>query len=380
MMTVSDGEGVPMTDGRHNPRVILWGPGQVGIGALRALIVHPGLDLAGVVVHAEAKDGRDAGDLCGMPKTGVMSTRDVAAALSLDADVVAYFASGDYRYHEAAQDIARCLRAGKNVVSTSLVPMCYPPAADRETVDLLEAACAEGGASFFNSGVDPGWANDVIALTMTGFSSRVDKIAMLEILDYGPIDQPDIMFDFMGFGHDVDHPAPLFDTERLASLWAPIVHLVADGVGLPLERVDTSIEKWLATQRYEVASGWIEPGTTGGMRFKLVGLVDGEERIVLEHITRMGADAAPDWPRHPSPRGGYRVIVDGLPTYTVDIEMHGRGNTMRGLTYATVMRELNAIPAVMAAAPGLLSTLDLPLVTGPVRGGTWSGLPGKAKP
>ncbi|MBV8862167.1 MAG: dihydrodipicolinate reductase, partial [Mycobacterium sp.] len=154
--------------------MILWGPGQVGVGALRALIVHPGLDLVGVVVHAEAKDVKDAGDLCGMPVTGVIATRDVDAALALDADVIAYFASGDYRYHKAAQDIARCLRAGKNVVCTSLVPMCYPPAADKETVELLEAACVAGDTSFFNSGVDPGWANDVIALTMTGFSSRVD--------------------------------------------------------------------------------------------------------------------------------------------------------------------------------------------------------------
>lgn len=358
---------------RPKPRVILWGPGQVGVAALRAVIAHPGLELAGVVVHAEVKGGKDAGELCGMPLTGVIATRDIEAALSGDADVVAYFASGDYRYHDAALDIARCLRAGKHVVCTSLVPLCYPPAADAETVKMLENACAEGGTSFFNSGVDPGWANDVIALTMTGFSSVVDSITMLEILDYGPINQPDIMFDFMGFGHPPDHPAPLFDPERLAALWSPVVHLVADGVGLPLDGVETTIRKWLATSRYQVASGWIEAGTVGGMRFKLAGMVAGEERVVLEHITRMGEESAPDWPRHPSPHGGYRVIVDGLPTYTVDIEMHGRGDNMRGLTYATVMRELNAIPAVMAAPPGLLSTLDLPLVTGPVRGGTWRG-------
>lgn len=357
-----------------NPRVILWGPGQVGIAALRALITHPGLDLVGLIVHSEAKAGRDAGEICGMPTTGVIATRDIDAALAIDADVVAFFASGDYRYREAAQDVARCLRSGKNVVCTSLVPLCYPPAADRETVELLEEACREGGTSLFNSGVDPGWANDVIALTMTGFSSRVDTITMLEILDYGPINQPEIMFDFMGFGHTPDYPAPLFDPARLSALWSPIVHLVADGVGLPLDSVVTTIDKWLATERYQVASGWVEPGTMGGMRFKLAGMVDGEERVVLEHITRMGESSAPDWPRHPSPHGGYRVIVDGLPTYTVDLEMHGRGSNMRGLTYATVMRELNAIPAVIRAEPGLLSTLDLPLVTGPVRGGDWQGV------
>ena len=50
-------------------KVILWGPGQMGIGALRAVIQHPGLELAGLVVHSEHKDGRDAGDLCGLPPT-----------------------------------------------------------------------------------------------------------------------------------------------------------------------------------------------------------------------------------------------------------------------------------------------------------------------
>ena len=241
------------------------------------------------------------------------------------------------------EDIARCLRAGKDVVCTSLVPMCYPPAADTETVDLLRAACTEGGTSFFNSGVDPGWANDVIALTMTG-SPVVSTASPCSRSRLRPDQSARHHVRVHGICTPADHPAPLFDTTRLAALWAPTVHLVADGVGLPLDRVDTSIEKWLATERYEVASGWVEPGTMGGMRFKLAGIVDGEERVVLEHITRMGEGSAPDWPRHPSPHGGYRVIVDGLPTYTVDIEMHGSGNNMRGLTYATVMRELNAIP------------------------------------
>jgi hypothetical protein len=106
----------------------------MGIGALRAVIQHPGLELAGLVVHSRVKEGRDAGDLCGLPTTGVIATRDIEAALAVDADVVAYFATGDYRYREAADDIARCLRAGRDVVTTSLVPFCYPPAAESRSV------------------------------------------------------------------------------------------------------------------------------------------------------------------------------------------------------------------------------------------------------
>jgi hypothetical protein len=196
---------------------------------------------------------------------------------------------------------------------------------------------------------------------------------MQEILDYGGIAQPDIMFDFMGFAHPPDAEMPLLTAGRLTSLWAPVVYLLAAGLGLELDRVDETIERWITPETYTVASGPVPGGTTGALWFRLVGIAAGEERIVLEHITRMGERSAPDWPRHPSPLGGYRIVLDGMPTYTLDLEMHGRGNNLRGLTFATVMRELNAIPAVVAAPPGVLSTLDLPLVTGPVVGGQWTG-------
>ena len=207
---------------------------------------------------------------------------------------------------------------------------------------------------------------------MTGFTSRVDSITMLEILDYGPIDQPDIMFDFMGFR------APTRLIRRRCSTpsaWPPYGRR-------PSVSSQTVLACRLIASTRPSKSGWRQSVTkwrrAGSSREPWAacgssspGSPTDEERVVLEHITRMGEASGPDWPRHPSPLGGYRVILDGLPTYTVDIEMHGRGNNMRGLTYATVMRELNAIPAVMAAPAGLLSTLDLPMVTGPVRGGTW---------
>jgi hypothetical protein len=241
-------------------------------------------------------------------------------------------------------------------------------------VRLLEDACAAGGVSLFNSGVEPGWINDVLPLTLSGMCERIDRITMQEILDYGGIAQPDIMFDFMGFAHPPDAEAPLLVPGRLESLWAPVVHLLAAGLGLELDRVDDTIERWVTPTTYEVASGPVPAGTTGAMRFRLVGVAGGEDRIILEHITRMGPHTAPDWPQHPSPLGGYRIVLDGMPTYTLDLEIHGRGNNLRGLTFATVMRELNAIPAVVAADPGVLSTLDLPLVTGPIAGGDWAGV------
>jgi hypothetical protein len=57
----------------------------VGSAALRGILRHPRLELAAVKVYSEAKEGRDAGDLIGAAKTGVVATRDADAMLALDA-------------------------------------------------------------------------------------------------------------------------------------------------------------------------------------------------------------------------------------------------------------------------------------------------------
>ena len=44
-------------------RVVVWGTGNVGKAALRAVVADPGLELAAVIVSQAAKVGRDAGEL-----------------------------------------------------------------------------------------------------------------------------------------------------------------------------------------------------------------------------------------------------------------------------------------------------------------------------
>ena len=64
---------------RRTYRVVQWATGSVGASALRAIIEHPDLELVGVVVSDPAKEGRDAGELCGVGPTGVVATRDIEA-------------------------------------------------------------------------------------------------------------------------------------------------------------------------------------------------------------------------------------------------------------------------------------------------------------
>src|SRR4051794_33588023 len=105
-----------MTQGSAR-RVVVWGTGNVGRPALRAVAAHRDLELAGVIVANPAKLGRDGGELAGIDPLGVLATDDTSIAFADDIDAVVYCATGDTRPDDALADLTACLRAGTNVVS-----------------------------------------------------------------------------------------------------------------------------------------------------------------------------------------------------------------------------------------------------------------------
>ncbi len=343
-------------------RVIQWGTGNVGTFALRCLIDHPDVELVGVCVHSDAKAGKDAGELCGVPPVGVRASSDVDAILGLDADCVCYTATADLRPFEAVQDLCRILAAGKNVVSSSVVPLVHPASFVPELRDQLAAACQAGGTSCFTSGIDPGFANDLLPLTVTGLCGRWEEVRVQEIINYATYNQPTVLFDTMGFGKPLDDTPLLLTPGTLEFAWGGSVQLLAEGLGVTLDAVTSWYEKRPAVKPIRIGAHTVEPGTLAAMRFEVRGMIAGRAAIVIEHVTRLDDDLVPEWPRG---NGSYRVIVTGFPKIRCELEFEDeRGDHAVGGVILTATRLVNAIPAVCEAAPGLLSALDLPLITG----------------
>ena len=345
-------------------RVAQWSTGNVGRLALHGIVQHPDLELAGVLVHSPDKAGKDAGELAGLPPVGVTATTDPDEILALGADCVSYTATGDLRPDEAVADMARILEAGSNVVATSVVPLVYPPSAPRRYTEPLESACKAGEVSCFTSGIDPGFANDLIPFAFFGACERVDSVRVMEILDYSTYLQADVLFDIMGFGKSLDELPLILQPGVIGLAWGCTVSVLAAGLGVDLEDIREVHERVPAARDYQTPLGTIAAGTTAGMRFEVQGIVGGEPRIVLEHVTRINEEVAPDWPSLPG-QGGYRVDIDGNPGLHCQFHFEGEdGDHNTGGLVATAMRCLNAIPAVCESDPGLLSVLDLPLLTG----------------
>lgn len=347
-------------------RVVQWSTGNVGRHALAGIAAHPELELVGVWVSNPAKVGRDAGELAGLGRTlGVAATDDADALLGLRPDCVVYTAMADTRLVEAIEDLCRILRAGINVVSSAPVFLQFPDGvAPPELVDPVRQAAAEGGASIWVNGIDPGFANDWLPLVVTSICERIDEVRCMEILNYATYDQATVLFDIMGFGRPLEDTPLLLTPGVLTLAWGSVVRQLAAGLGVELDRIEESYERRPAPETFEVDAGTIEAGTAAALRFEVRGMVGERPVVVLEHVTRLRDDLAPDWPQ-PAGQGCYRVVITGEPNYTVDLQLLGSdGDHNTAGLKATAMRLVNAIPAVVAAPPGLLTALDLPLITG----------------
>src|SRR5881396_515784 len=242
-------------------RVIQWSTGNVGRFALRCIIGHPELDLVGVWVSSAAKAGKDAGELCGVGPVGVSATADARALLALDADCVCYTATADLRPFEAVEDICRVLASGKNVVSSSVVPLVHPRSFFPEVRDKLEDACRAGGTSFLTSGIDPGFANDLLPLVLSGLSERWEEVRILEIINYATYDQPQVLFETMGFGKPLDHTPLILVPGILALAWGPVVRQLAAGLGVEVEDLRETHERRATDHAFDIPSGRVPAGT-----------------------------------------------------------------------------------------------------------------------
>jgi 2,4-diaminopentanoate dehydrogenase len=283
--------------------------------------------------------------------------------VGLAPDCVVYAASGPERDAAAVRDYLRLLEAGINVVSTSSTSLVYPPSYFApDWRDQLEAAAAAGHASLYVSGIFPGFASDELALLMSTQSKNIRSITASEVAlnDHYPV--ADVMMDGLGFGRTLDFE-PMMKTPGFVEMaWKAPIYLMARGLGVELEEMRSSFDRQLSEREIEVAFGTIAAGTCGAVRTRAAGVVNGREAIVIEHVIRMARDVAPDWP-HSESDATYRVDIVGDPDIHCEMtvgeaEGHGAG---RAAMTSTAMRVVNAIPFVVDAPAGLLSSLDIPM-------------------
>lgn len=358
-------------------RVIQWAPGLVGKQTLKGIIDHPELELAGLWVHSAANAGKDAGEFCGYPETGIISSADADEVLAIDADCVAYLATDLRRQPaELVDDIAGMLRAGKNVVGVQ-ASMNFPRIHGEELVSELESACAEGGTSYFPTGINANGSQTVLA-ALASMCQRVESTYLCEMYNFASYEDPEV-FGYFGYGlppeeassHDL---RPLFEY-----LFGPALHLTASWFGVELDEVRWEQEMAASERDVDAPLFSLQKGTISAIRFNLDGYVDGKCRV-----TQGGCYWLGDYPRQwepPPGEGGYRLAIRGEPDMQVQWATRTRNESFRGPLakprgpqdlaimgglMATAARAVNSIPELCRSRPGIRTLGDQSALLPPI--------------
>jgi len=342
-------------------RVVVWGTGGIAKIAIRTIHDRPDLQLIGVWVHSDpGKDGTDAGLLIGNKPIGVKITSDAEKLIGLKPDCIVHGLNPPKDGINLAW-FERYLEAGINVVSTSSPALMYPPANKPDAINRLEGAAKKGGASFYVSGLEPGFMADHLVLTLLTLTNTVKSVRTSEIFMYDTYPSEFIQRKFYGFGETLEYTPIIMQPGVQRRTWGPPIRYVADAMGVELEKIRETCERKLTNRDLHIACGLIKAGTVGAIRYETIGVVDGRDAIVIDHVNRLALDIAPEWPTAPRD-GTYRIIIEGDPSLSMDLTLGVTSKTLydEGMI-ATAMRAVNAINAVCDAKPGLKSSLDLPM-------------------
>lgn len=332
-------------------RVIQWATGNVGSRSLKTVIEHPEYELVGLWVSSPDKVGRDAGDLCGLPKTGIVATNTVADLVAQDADCVLYMRQGiDW------DEVCALLESGKNI-STTRGEVLNPAMMDPAIRERVEAACRKGGTSVYGTGSSPGFSTEALLIPLLSMQRRLDCVTIDEYANVSSRNSPRMLFEQMGFGAPMGPYNPQ-RAEHLKGDFGRSLAVIADAIGLSFDRIEAFGELSPVTEDVRIAAGLVPKGTVGGMRTTITGLNQGKPVLRIRTNWYISDLIEADWDLLYS---GWRVVVEGDTPLNVvitypEMSLEDYAAFTPGLT---AHRAVNAVPMVCAAEPGLRTTVDM---------------------
>jgi hypothetical protein len=341
-------------------RVIQWNTGKVGKLALRGILDDPRLELVGVFAHSPDKTGKDAGELCGRPATGILATDDIDALIALGADSVLYTPfEGNVEHTE------RLLEAGLDVVSTNL--FLHSGGVQGEVRERLEAAAQRGGSSLYITGINPGWIN-AITTAMTAVCRQVESVTLVESADCAVYESVET-WGFLGIGEPGGMTPELMERARSwLILFRDAVLRVGDAMGYTFDDIEFFCE--YATAAETVDLGWLkmEKGTNAALRGGWNGKVGGKTAVNLTVVWYLTKHLAEGWDID---EDQYHLTIVGEPSIDTRIRFtppaHWKNHEWDTMT---ALPAVNALLDIKAARPGVLGLRDVGLPYAPA--GVWA--------
>jgi 4-hydroxy-tetrahydrodipicolinate reductase len=316
-------------------RILFYGLGEIGARALRIALERKNLRVVGAVDVDRGKTGRDLAELAGFEKkTGVLISSNPEQILyETKPDVVIH--STVSSIEEAAPQIETIALAGSNCIS-STEELFYPRPDTKHLFVRLNELALKMGVSIFGTGVNPGFAMDVLPLLLTMPCREVEAIKVERVVDAATRRMPLQRKVGLGLLPD-DFRKRVRRKEMGHKGLTESIYCLSAGLGWKLDKVEESIEPVLAERRTKTQYFTVESGQTLGLKHIGSGIKDGLKVIRLDLQMYAGAENPHD-----------RVVIEGTPSLEASI----RGGIPGDDATAAIL--VNSVSGVIKSTPGLI--------------------------
>jgi len=326
-----------------NPiRIVQFGLGPIGQACIEVLLQKPSIELVGGIDIDPQKVGKDIGEICGLNKSlGIAVRGDVAAALADWHPQVVVHTTLSF-LDRVEEQLTTIIRAGAHVVS-STEELFYPFQRNPEFCQRIDTLAKQHGVAVVSTGINPGFAMDILPLCLTGVCTEVNKIIVTRVVDTSQ--RRLTLQKKTGAGISRQE----FE-ERLAATNFGHIGLresamaVMTTLGWLADEIEESIWPVMAETKVRTDFLTVEPQQVAGLHQVMRVKSEGEERLVLDLQVYVGAEKPHD-----------SVEIIGNPSFSMRIEGGIFGDT------ATVGALVNTIPKIISAQPGLRTMMELPV-------------------
>jgi 4-hydroxy-tetrahydrodipicolinate reductase len=318
------------------------GLGPIGCGVIKQVAARRGFRIVAAVDVDPHKAGRDLAEVAGLEgPLRVKVASELAATLRrAKPDVVALCTSSSLK--RVFPQLAEILKARVPIVSTT-EELSYPWRTQRALARRIDALAKKAGVAVLGTGVNPGFAMDALPIMLTGICEEVRAVRVDRIQDASIRRLP--FQKKIGAGRS---PAEFEQLVRDGSVrhvgLTESVSMIADALGMKLDRISDEIRPKLAESRVRSPFLTVEPGQVAGILQDGVGYADGRARITLHMEAYLGAPETYD-----------EVRIEGKPPLQVRAIGGFHGDV------ATAAIVVNSMPNVIAAPPGLHTMRTLPI-------------------
>lgn len=331
-------------------RVIQYGVGVMGSAILRLLSEKPWVKIVGAIDIDPAKIDQDVGTIVGLnSEIGVkvaFPPEEVIGKVS--ADVVLHATTAFME--EAYGQILRAVTHRMNVITVAQ-ELFYPIGANVQQRDRLDEHAKARGVTVLATGVNAGFAMDMLPIFMSGVCGEVERVRVRRVIDfsyYGPSTMREIGAGLLRAEVERGMRQGTMGHIGLAESAA----MIAACLGWKLNEVEQIEEPIVSRSQREAPLLTIRPGTVCGFRQRLYGKKEGKVRITLEVI----GIVAPRPHEDDVDMGDY-VMIEGTPNVEVVIP----GQIAQRGVLATAASVVNLIPKVLVAPSGFVTMKDLPM-------------------